>query len=176
MRARRSRRRRVARLAGRAGGVRRGRVRPVLVDGARGPGPRDRTGDRPLPAQRDGPGQLPADRKRRRRRRRAPAGQDGRCVVTGRGVLYLLLAVVAGAAAMLSFAALRDLAELCGFAPVLAWLLPVVVDAGAAAGSLVWLRADTGQRARRFAPPPALRLLRLSGAPDPPRRRPSADP
>ncbi len=85
-------------------------------------------------------------------------------MVTGRGVLYLLLAVVAGAAAMLSFAALRDLAELCGFAPVLAWLLPVVVDAGAAAGSLVWLRAGTGDRARRFARRLALGLLGLSVA------------
>src|SRR3954453_12067789 len=77
---------------------------------------------------------------------------------SGRTTLYLLLAIVAGAAAMLSFAALRDLAELCGFARVLAWLLPVVVDAGAAAGSLVWLRAGTGQRARRVARPPARRL------------------
>ncbi len=84
--------------------------------------------------------------------------------MTGRGVLYLLLAVVAGAAAMLSFAALRDLAELCGFAPVLAWLLPVVVDAGAAAGSLVWLRTGTGDRARRFARRLALGLLGLSVA------------
>ena len=38
-------------------------------------------------------------------------------LVTGRGTLYLLLTVVAGAAAMLSFAALRDLALLCGFGP-----------------------------------------------------------
>ena len=52
--------------------------------------------------------------------------------MTGRGTLYLLLTVVAGAAAMLSFAALRDLALLCGFGLRLAWLLPVVVDAGAA--------------------------------------------
>jgi len=84
--------------------------------------------------------------------------------VTGRLVLYLLLAVVAGAAAMLSFAALRDLALLCGFAPVLAWLLPVVVDAGAAAGSLVWLGAETGESARRFARRLALGLLGLSVA------------
>jgi len=84
--------------------------------------------------------------------------------MTGRGVLYLLLAVVAGAAAMLSFAALRDLAELCGFAPWLAWLLPVVVDAGAAAGSLVWLGARTSDEARRFARRLALGLLGLSVA------------
>jgi hypothetical protein len=84
--------------------------------------------------------------------------------VTGRVTLYLLLTVVAGAAAMLSFAALRDLALRCGFEPVLAWLLPVVVDAGAAAGSLVWLRDGAADRARRFACRLALGLLALSVA------------
>jgi hypothetical protein len=84
--------------------------------------------------------------------------------VTGRGTLYLLLTVVAGAAAMLSFAALRDLALLCGFGPRLAWLLPVVVDAGAAAGSLVWLGAGSAESARRFARRLALGLLALSVA------------
>ena len=84
--------------------------------------------------------------------------------MNGRGVLYALLAVVAGAAAMLSFAALRDLALRCGFEPVLAWLLPVVVDAGAAAGSLVWLRDGAAGRARRFARRLALGLLALSVA------------
>jgi hypothetical protein len=84
--------------------------------------------------------------------------------MTGRGVLYALLTVVASAAAMLSFAALRDLALRCGFAPVLAWLLPVVVDAGAAAGSLVWLRDGAAGAARRFARRLALGLLGLSVA------------
>jgi hypothetical protein len=78
--------------------------------------------------------------------------------------LYLLLAVVAAAAGMLSFAALRDLAQLCGFAPVLAWLLPVVIDAGAAAGSLVWLGSTAAGPARRFARRLALGLLGLSVA------------
>lgn len=84
--------------------------------------------------------------------------------MSGRGTLYLLLTVVAGAAAMLSFAALRDLAELCGFGSALSWLLPVVVDAGAAAGSLVWLGARTGEPARQFARRLALGLLSLSVA------------
>ena len=85
--------------------------------------------------------------------------------MTGRATLYLLLTVVAGAAAMLSFAALRDLALLCGFAPVLAWLLPVVVDAGAAAGSLVWLGARTRPSGRGGSPARlALGLLGLSVA------------
>lgn len=70
-----------------------------------------------------------------------------------RAALYVLLAVVALAAAVLSFSALRDLALLCGFAPGLAWLLPVVIDAGAAAGSIVWLA--------RWTPPAATRYGRL---------------
>jgi hypothetical protein len=84
--------------------------------------------------------------------------------VSARTVLYALLLVVAGAAAVLSFAALRDLALICGFAPWLAWLLPVVVDAGAAAGSLVWLGGWSAESARRFARSLALALLALSVA------------
>lgn len=82
----------------------------------------------------------------------------------GRGVLFALLAVVAAAAAVLSFAALRDLATVCGFSASLAWLLPVVVDAGAAAGSLVWLGGRAEEPARRFARALALGLLGLSVA------------
>lgn len=76
--------------------------------------------------------------------------------------LYVLLGAVALAAAVLSFAALRDLAILCGFGPKLAWLLPVVVDAGAAGGSLVWLGDHAPTQARRFAQRLALTLLGLS--------------
>lgn len=79
-------------------------------------------------------------------------------------VLFGLLLVVAGAAAVLSFAALRDLALLCGFSRNLGWLLPVVVDAGAAAGSLVWLGGRDAGSARRFARSLALGLLTLSVA------------
>lgn len=82
--------------------------------------------------------------------------------MSARGWLFALLAVVAAAAAVLSFAALRDLARQCGFDPRLAWLLPVVVDAGAAAGSLVWLGAEATESARRFARSLALGLLVLS--------------
>lgn len=84
--------------------------------------------------------------------------------MSARTVLYVLLLVVAAAAAVLSFAALRDLALVCGFAPWLAWLLPVVVDAGAAAGSLVWLGGWSAPSARRFARALALALLGLSVA------------
>ncbi|MGH3614941.1 MAG: DUF2637 domain-containing protein [Pseudonocardia sp.] len=82
--------------------------------------------------------------------------------MSARTVLYLLLLIVAAAAAVLSFSALRDLALVCGFAPWLAWLLPVVVDAGAAAGSLVWLGGWSARSARRFARALALALLGLS--------------
>jgi hypothetical protein len=82
--------------------------------------------------------------------------------VIARILLFGLLLIVAAAAAVLSFSALRDLALLCGFAPELAWLLPVVVDAGAAAGSLVWLGGRAPELARRFARALALGLLGLS--------------
>lgn len=76
-----------------------------------------------------------------------------------RAALYVLLGAVALAAAVLSFAALRDLALLCGFSRPLAWLLPVVVDAGAAAGTLVWLGGRDAAQALRFARRLALALL-----------------
>ncbi|MEV1295752.1 DUF2637 domain-containing protein [Pseudonocardia sp. NPDC049635] len=81
--------------------------------------------------------------------------------------LYGLMAAVAAAAAVLSFTTLHDLAAVSGFAPWAgwtspgtAWLLPVTIDAGAAAGSLVWL-SRTG-RARVFGRGLALALLGLS--------------
>jgi hypothetical protein len=66
-------------------------------------------------------------------------------------LVWLLLVVVAAAAAVLSFDALRSLALLCGFTAELAWLLPVVVDAGAGVGCLVWLGRNTPTDAARFA-------------------------
>jgi hypothetical protein len=84
--------------------------------------------------------------------------------MTAQRILFGLLMVVAAAAAVLSFAALRDLAFVCGFSAHLAWLLPVVVDAGAAAGSLVWLGGRAHRTARSFARVLALGLLGLSVA------------
>jgi hypothetical protein len=52
---------------------------------------------------------------------------------------YALSPVVAAVAAVLSIAAMRYLATLCGLSPGSAWVPGVVADAGAAAGSLVWL-------------------------------------
>ncbi len=74
-----------------------------------------------------------------------------------RRLLFGLLAVVASAAAVLSFAALDELGQLCGFGTLSA-LLPVVIDAGAAAGSVAWLSQPPGA-ARGFGRTLALVLL-----------------
>lgn len=56
-----------------------------------------------------------------------------------RRALWPLLAVVAAAAAVLSFASLRDLAVLCGYPTRLVPLFPIGADAGAVAACLTWL-------------------------------------
>jgi hypothetical protein len=81
--------------------------------------------------------------------------------VSARVTLHGLLAVVAGAAAVLSFDGLRSLAAVCGFGG-LSPLLPLVIDCGAAAGTLAWL-SRTG-RARTFGRVLALVLLTSSVA------------
>jgi Protein of unknown function (DUF2637) len=58
--------------------------------------------------------------------------------------LFGLLVIVAAAAAVLSFDALRSLAELAGFSHDLSWLLPITIDAGAAAGTVAWLTTRKG--------------------------------
>ncbi len=68
-------------------------------------------------------------------------------------VTWAGLAVVAAAAAVLSFATVRDLAQACGYPPRLAWLLPVVIDATAVVGSRIWLGGGGGA-------PAALRYAR----------------
>lgn len=74
-----------------------------------------------------------------------------------------LLAIVGVSAAVLSFSAIRDLAVACGFDHGLAWLLPITIDAGAAAGTVVWLSRNLApEDARRFACGLALTLLTLS--------------
>lgn len=61
------------------------------------------------------------------------------------------LAVVLTAAAVLSFAALRDLAIAVAIDERLAFLLPIAVDAGAAVSCTVWLSPAVRKDARRFA-------------------------
>lgn len=73
--------------------------------------------------------------------------------------IWIGVIIVAGAAAVLSFAALRDLALMCGFGRRLAWLLPVAIDVGTALGSLVWLGRWAPVPARRYARGLALTLL-----------------
>lgn len=77
-----------------------------------------------------------------------------------RAALYALITVVAVAAIVLSFTTLQQLAVLCQFPVGTAWLIPVVVDAGAAAGTVAWV-VRTGP-ARRFGRWLALVLLALS--------------
>lgn len=64
------------------------------------------------------------------------------------------IGVVALAAAVLSFASLRDLATTSGTSPWIAWLLPVALDAAAGVSTVVWLRAERTEvvrLARRLA-------------------------
>lgn len=81
-----------------------------------------------------------------------------------------LLLVVAVAAGVLSFAALRDLALMCGVTGSLgagvqlAWLLPVTVDAGATAGAVAWLARDAAPVGRAFGRAMAVSLLLASVA------------
>lgn len=74
-------------------------------------------------------------------------------------VTWAGLAVVAGAAAVLSFATVRDLADAAGYPPRLAWLLPVVIDATAVVGSRIWLGAAGAPGAVSYA-----RALALAAA------------
>lgn len=61
------------------------------------------------------------------------------------------LAVVLAAAAVLSFDALRSLAEAVSIPAGLAWLLPIAVDAGAAVSCATWLSPRSPADASRFA-------------------------
>lgn len=61
------------------------------------------------------------------------------------------LGVVAAAAAVLSFSALADLAVMCGVPRLLAPLLPVAIDAGAAVACTVWLANRANEAATRYA-------------------------
>ncbi len=61
------------------------------------------------------------------------------------------LAVVATAAAVLSFSALADLAIMCGVPRTLAPLLPVAIDAGAGVACTVWLSRRANEAATRYA-------------------------
>ncbi|MBL8926340.1 MAG: DUF2637 domain-containing protein [Pseudonocardia sp.] len=66
-------------------------------------------------------------------------------------VVWLGLAVVLAAAAVLSFDALRALALAVSIPARFAWLLPVAVDAGAAVSCATWLGGRTTPDAARFA-------------------------
>lgn len=72
------------------------------------------------------------------------------------------LYVVAVIAVVLSFAGLYTLAIACSFIWWLAILVPVLIDAGAATASIVWLGGDHPDRARQFARAQTLTLLAVS--------------
>jgi len=61
------------------------------------------------------------------------------------------MAVVLGSAAVLSFDGLRGLALAVSISPWLAWLMPIVVDAGAAVSCAVWLGGRSAKDAASFA-------------------------
>lgn len=62
----------------------------------------------------------------------------------------LMLAIVAAAVAILSFVTLRDLAKMCGVKDYLAWLLPIGIDAGGIAASLIWADRQAPPGVRKF--------------------------
>jgi len=66
-------------------------------------------------------------------------------------IVWLGLAVVLAAAAILSFAELRALGTAVGIPTVIAWLLPISIDAGAAVSCAVWLGGRTDEHAARYA-------------------------
>lgn len=78
-------------------------------------------------------------------------------------LIFVGLTVVTLAAAMGSFGALRGTALLAGWSRDMAPLLPITVDATAAAASRVWLSPDTPtEKARRFARAVALGAIAVS--------------
>lgn len=74
----------------------------------------------------------------------------------------LLALIVAAAAAVLSFNALDGLALQSGYGEHLAWLYPILLDAGAAGATMVWLDKHAPQPARNYARTLALGLLGAS--------------
>lgn len=80
------------------------------------------------------------------------------------GWTWLGIGIVAAAAAVMSFSALRRLAERADVAPALAWLLPVAIDAAIVVATRVWLIGSAGGRITRYARFLALSALALSVA------------
>lgn len=83
----------------------------------------------------------------------------------GRDVwIWIGIATVASAAAVMSFDALRRLAERAGVAPQLAWLLPVAIDAAVVVSTRAWLGTRTSARVTSYARRLALVSLGMSVA------------
>ena len=78
--------------------------------------------------------------------------------------MWMLLGILAMAGAVLSFSSFTQLAEACVFPPRLAPLLPVTVDAGAAAGCLAWLSAVNDAESRSYRCTRALTIVLLDAS------------
>lgn len=78
--------------------------------------------------------------------------------------MWLGIAVVAAAAAVMSFDALRRLAARTGVVPELAWLFPLAVDAAIVVATCAWLSGDRTPRVVSYARSLALGSLTLSVA------------
>lgn len=74
-------------------------------------------------------------------------------------VIWVGLATVAVAAAVLSFATVRDLAQMTGYPDRLGWLLPITIDASATVSAVVWLGGRGSAGAVSYA-----QVLSLVGA------------
>jgi len=79
-------------------------------------------------------------------------------------ITWIGLAVVFVAAAVLSFSALAELAEMVGMSRRLTWLFPVCTDAGVAVSTAVWLSRRHNPDAERFARRLTWALLALTVA------------
>ena len=80
------------------------------------------------------------------------------------GWTWLGIAVVALAAAVMSFDALRRLAERIGVAASLSWLLPIAIDAAVVVATRTWLASPNSDRVTRYGRAVALASLALSVA------------
>lgn len=83
--------------------------------------------------------------------------------VVTRWIMWGCLLLVGAGAAVLSFHGLRDLGQMARFGDW-SWALPIVIDIGALAATLVWLSRWAPPQARSFGELVALVLLTLSVA------------
>src|SRR5699024_8853677 len=101
----------------------------------------------------------PAQQARRSRRGVVSVNQARHAHGRRDGWTWAGIAVVATAAAVMSFDALRRLAERAGVGASLSWLLPIAVDAAIIVATRTWLAGPAGCRVTRYARAVALASL-----------------